>query len=224
MHFNRRSVYYIFMTLEIIKPRRGRPPKNGSENRDTKAELIRSGLEQLTESGFSASGIDSILKKIGVPKGSFYHYFTSKEAFGLAVLESYANYFSKKLDNYLVDEAYAPLMRIKNFVENAKSGIEYHQFKRGCLVGNLGQEIDLLPDSFRPILMAIFINWETKIADCLKAAQIKGQIANDANCEQLAEYFWIGWEGAVARTRLVKSSRPISNYIDNFMDGLPQPN
>ena len=212
------------MKLETIKPRRGRPPKKGSENRDTKAELIRSGLEQLTESGFSASGIDSILKKIGVPKGSFYHYFTSKEAFGLAVLESYANYFSKKLDNYLVDEAHAPLIRIKNFAENAKSGLEYHQFKRGCLVGNLGQEVDLLPDSFRPILMAIFINWETKIADCLKAAQIKGQIANDANCEQLAEYFWIGWEGAVARTRLVKSNRPISNYIDNFIDGLPQPN
>jgi len=212
------------MKLETIKPRRGRPPKKGSENRDTKAELIRSGLEQLTESGFSASGIDSILKKIGVPKGSFYHYFTSKEAFGLAVIESYANYFSKKLDNYLVDEAHAPLIRIKNFAENAKSGLEYHQFKRGCLVGNLGQEVDLLPDSFRPILMAIFINWETKIADCLKAAQIKGQIANDANCEQLAEYFWIGWEGAVARTRLVKSNRPISNYIDNFIDGLPQPN
>ena len=212
------------MTLKTIKPRRGRPPKNRLEKRDTKAELIRSGLEQLTESGFSASGIDSILKKIGVPKGSFYHYFTSKEAFGLAVIESYANYFSKKLDNYLVDEAFAPLMRIKNFAENAKSGLEYHQFKRGCLVGNLGQEIDLLPDSFRPILMAIFINWETKIADCLKAAQTKGQIANDANCEQLAEYFWIGWEGAVARTRLVKSNRPISNYIDNFMDGLPQPN
>lgn len=211
------------MTLNTIKPRRGRPPKNGSENRDTKAELIRSGLEQLTESGFSASGIDSILKKIGVPKGSFYHYFTSKEAFGLAVIESYASYFSKKLDNYLLDETHAPLMRIKNFVENAKSGLEYHQFKRGCLIGNLGQEANLLPDSFRPILTAIFINWETKIADCLKAAQTKGQIANDANCEQLAEYFWIGWEGAVARTRLVKNNQPIDNYINNFIDGLPRP-
>jgi TetR/AcrR family transcriptional regulator, transcriptional repressor for nem operon len=224
LHYNRRSVYYDSMTLNTLKPRRGRPPKCVSENRDTKSELIRSGLEQLTESGFTASGIDSILRKVGVPKGSFYHYFISKEAFGLAVIESYANYFSKKLDNYLLDENYTPLMRIKNFVDNAKSGLEYHQFKRGCLIGNLGQEVDLLPDSFRPILMDIFITWETQIADCLKAAQTKGEIATQADCTQLAEYFWIGWEGAVARTRLIKSNQPIDNYINHFIDGLPQPN
>jgi TetR/AcrR family transcriptional repressor of nem operon len=210
------------MTANTIKPRRGRPPKNVSKIRDTKAELIRSGLEQLTESGFSASGIDPILKKVGIPKGSFYHYFTSKEAFGLAVIESYANYFAKKLDNYLLDETYPPLVRIKNFVENAKSGLEYHQFKRGCLVGNLGQEVDLLPDSFRPLLMHIFNAWQKQIADCLKAAQINGELADNADCEQLAAYFWIGWEGAVTRTRLVKSNQPINTYIHHFMHGLPR--
>ena len=92
------------MTTLMTKPRRGRPPKNTRDNSDTKAELIRSGLEQLTENGFASSGIDPILKKVGVPKGSFYHYFASKEAFGLAVIESYANYFAKKLDSCLLDQ------------------------------------------------------------------------------------------------------------------------
>ena len=155
------------MTSITTKPRRGRPLKSAQENRDTKAELIRSGLEQLTESGFASSGIDPILKRVGVPKGSFYHYFSSKEAFGLAVIESYASYFANKLDTYLLDENYPPLDRIKNFADNAKAGLTRHRFKRGCLVGNLGQEVDLLPESFRQILIDIFDVWQLRVANAL---------------------------------------------------------
>ncbi|MBB1274756.1 MULTISPECIES: TetR/AcrR family transcriptional regulator [Psychromonas] len=210
------------MTSLIIKPRRGRPPKVSRENRDTKAELIRSGLEQLTESGFAASGIDLILKKVGVPKGSFYHYFASKEVFGLAVIESYANYFANKLDTYLLDQAYPPLTRISHFVENAKSGLARHHFTRGCLVGNLGQEVHLLPESFRQVLIDIFLSWQQRISDCFKLAQAGGDLSKTADCEQLAECFWVGWEGAVSRTRLVQSAEPLDNYFKHFMASLPR--
>jgi len=210
------------MNLPTAKPRRGRPPKISRDNHDTKAELIRSGLEQLTESGFASSGIDQILKKVGVPKGSFYHYFASKEAFGLAVVESYANYFAKKLDKYLLDESYPALQRIGNFVENAKFGISRHHFKRGCLVGNLGQEADLLPESFRQVLIDIFLSWQQRVATCLQAAQTSGDLATTADCDLLAECFWVGWEGAVSRARLVQSSEPLDNYFNNFIAGLPK--
>lgn len=204
------------------KPRRGRPPKVARENQDTKAELIRSGLEQLTESGFASSGIDQILKKVKVPKGSFYHYFASKEAFGQAVIENYANYFAKKLDVCLLDESHPPLVRISNFVDGAKVGMVRHQFKRGCLVGNLGQEVDLLPESFRAQLIDIFDCWQQRLANCLKAAQLQGDIADTANCDLLAEYFWIGWEGAVSRAKLVQSTNPLENYFNHFIAALPR--
>lgn len=210
------------MNKLAITPRRGRPPKVLRENQDTKAELIRSGLEQLTENGFASSGIDLILKKVGVPKGSFYHYFASKEAFGQAVLENYANYFANKLDNYLVDQSYPALIRIGNFVEDAKTGMLKYHFKRGCLVGNLGQEVDSLPESFRPQLIAIFVCWQHRLATCLKEAQIEQQLSNDADCELLAENFWIGWEGAVSRAKLVQSTNPLQNYFDFFIAGLPR--
>ena len=202
------------------KTRRGRPPKILRENQDTRAELIRSGLEHLTEYGFSSSGIDPILKKVGVPKGSFYHYFANKEAFGQAVIQSYANYFINKLDVYLLDESYAPLARISNFIGSAKAGMERHQFKRGCLVGNLGQEVDLLPESFRQQLIDILFCWQNRIANCLKEAQTQESISATANCELLAEYFWIGWEGAVSRAKLVQNSQPLENYLSHFMMAL----
>ncbi|WP_298939682.1 TetR/AcrR family transcriptional regulator [uncultured Psychromonas sp.] len=210
------------MTSMTTKPRRGRPLKNAQENRDTKAELIRSGLEQLTENGFASSGIDPILKRVGVPKGSFYHYFPSKEAFGLAVIESYANYFANKLDTYLLDVNTPPLIRIKNFANNAKTGLERHHFKRGCLIGNLGQEVDLLPESFRPVLINVFMEWQNRIADCLEIAKANHDLSQSTDCKKLAECFWIGWEGAVSRTRLVKSIAPLDNYFDNFIASLPR--
>lgn len=210
------------MTLPATKPRRGRPPKIARENQDTKAELIRSGLAHLTEFGFASSGIDQILKKVGVPKGSFYHYFASKEAFGQAVMHSYNHYFVTKLDKFLLDESYASLTRIGNFVEDAKAGMARHQFKRGCLVGNLGQEVDLLPESFRPLLVDIFATWQQRLANCLELAKTQGALATSADCKALAEFFWIGWEGAVSRAKLVQSSQPLDNYFNHFILGLPK--
>ena len=210
------------MTNSTNKPRRGRPPKNTFGDRDTKAELIRSGLEHLTEIGFASSGIDKILKSVGVPKGSFYFYFSSKEAFGLAVLESYSRYFENKLDNFLLDQSYSPLERICNFVDDAKKGMARHEFKRGCLVGNLGQEVDSLPESFRGRLIDIFESWQNRLSQCLQEAVSNGELSELLDCERMAEFFWTGWEGAVSRAKLEKSVSPLENYWEFFAEGLPK--
>ncbi len=208
-------------TLEN-KSRRGRPPKNNGNFRDTKSELIRCGLAHLTEKGFVASGLDTILKHAGVPKGSFYFYFSSKEVFGHEVLQSYAKYFEDKLDRFLLDTTYPPLARIKNFVEDAKCGMTKHHFKRGCLVGNLGQEVELLPDSFREKLIEIFVSWQNRVAQCLRQAQLIGEISKVANCHDIAAFFWTGWEGAVTRAKLEESVKPLDNYVAFFLSGLPK--
>ena len=138
---------------------------------DTRALLIRAGLEQLTETGFSGTGIDSILKKVGVPKGSFYYYFPSKEAFGRDVIAAYDEYFCRKLDAHLLCDAGEPLARLEQFVDDAKAGIIRHHFRRGCLIGNLEQEVDLLPTSFREQLNQIYLGWQRRIEACLSLAQ-----------------------------------------------------
>ena len=76
-----------------VKPRRGRPPRTAREFDDTREALIRSGLEVITETGYLSAGIDAVIKNIAVPKGSFYHYFKSKQDFGMAVLTAYGSFF-----------------------------------------------------------------------------------------------------------------------------------
>ena len=211
-----------FMTTTNVKPRRGRPPKAATDNRDIRALLIRSGLEHLTEIGFVGSGIDKVLKKVGVPKGSFYFYFASKEAFGHAVLDSYANYFANKLSRCLLDTTCSPLVRLANFVDDAKQGMEKHNFRRGCLVGNLEQEVGSLPESFRSRLIEIYTTWQNTVATCLEEAQSCGELAESANCQYLAEFFWLGWEGAVSRAKLEANTRPLEHYFQQFVQGLPK--
>lgn len=137
---------------------------------------MRAGLEVLTEKGFAMAGIDEILSRVEVPKGSFYHYFASKEAFGLELIERYASYFAYKLDSHFGSEALAPLARLDAFVADAVSGMERYDFKRGCLIGNLGQEMNGLPESFRARLAKVFKDWETRTMVCLEAAKAQGRL------------------------------------------------
>ncbi|MDB6052302.1 MAG: TetR family transcriptional regulator [Pseudomonas sp.] len=205
------------------KPRGpGRPPKVDRENVETRDVLIRCGTQLLTEQGFMATGIDSILKRVGVPKGSFYHYFESKEAFGRAVLDSYATFFARKLDRWLLDESLSPLERLAAFAQDAKVGMARYDYRRGCMVGNLGQEVSVLPEGFRRALEGIFLDWQARLATCLQAAQSAGELSVNADCAELAAFFWIGWEGAVLRARLVQSDSPLNTFIAGFLRGLPQ--
>ena len=208
--------------MSTLQPpaRRGRPPKIERAFADTREELLRCGRQVLTEQGFAATGIDTVLKRINVPKGSFYHYFESKEAFGQEVLQRYATYFARKLDHWLLDEAVPPLQRLSNFAEDAKAGMTRYQFRRGCLVGNLGQEITLLPESFRNGLENILLDWQRRLAACLSEAVQQGQISAQSDCAALAAFFWIGWEGAILRAKLVQHAGPLDTFLDGYLAGI----
>lgn len=201
--------------------RRGRPPRQREDLADTRELLLRTGLEVLTEKGFSSTGIDEILGRAGVPKGSFYHYFASKEAFGLGLIERYGEFFARKLDRHLHNPDLSPLGRLHAFVDDAKAGMVRFEYRRGCLIGNLGQEMGSLPESFRARLKETFEDWQARFSACLKEAQKAGEVAQAADTDQLAAFFWIGWEGAVLRAKLEQSAAPLEVFTHFFFASLP---
>ncbi|WP_341646198.1 acrylate utilization transcriptional regulator AcuR [Thauera sp. SDU_THAU2] len=209
------------MDVEQHTPRRrGRPPRQRENLTETRELLLRAGLEVLTEKGFSATGIEEILGRVGVPKGSFYHYFGSKEAFGLDLIKRYGLFFARKLDRHFGNSSLAPLDRLRSFVADATDGMARYEFRRGCLIGNLGQEMGALPESFRERLKETFEDWQARLAACLREAQQAGEIAPAADTEQLAVVFWIGWEGAVLRAKLERSATPLEVFAGFFFASL----
>ena len=196
--------------------RRGRPPKDEGRLEEARARLLRAGVALLTEKGFGAVGLEELLTSVGVPKGSFYYYFASKADYGLALIDAYADYFARKLDRCFLDDSRPPLERLRAFVADASAGMARHGFRRGCLVGNLGQEMGSLPEAFRDRLIAVLRDWEARTERCLRAAQGAGEIGPEADCARLAGQFWIGWEGAVLRAKLERSERPLMLFADSF--------
>ncbi len=205
-----------------VPRKRGRPPKGGLGYENTREALIRCGMELLTEQGFINTGLDQILKKVGVPKGSFYHYFQNKEAFGYVVLENYSQYFIHKLEKHLSNNDLTPLARIQSFIDDAIQSVEHFEFKRGCLVGNLAQEFGCSHDFFKEKLEAVFKEWKLRIADCLELAKAEGSLAPEADCEKLADFFWIGWEGAVMHSKLHQNKQAMELFAEQFFKLLPK--
>lgn len=183
---------------------------------DTRNALVWCGTELLTERGFQITGIDEVLKRVGVPKGSFYHYFKSKEHFGHAVIDNYETYYAKKMDRIFNDYSQSPLQRLVNFTVNAKNGMVKFDFKRGCLIGNLGQELAALDTQFRERLEGVLLSWEKRVADCLREAIDIGELAPGQDPQALSRFFWVGWEGAILRSKLMRSLEPIDQFTSIF--------
>jgi len=183
---------------------------------DTRNALVWCGTELLTERGFQITGIDEVLKRVGVPKGSFYYYFKSKDHFGHAVIDNYEAYYAKKMDSIFNDTSQTPLQRLVNFTVNAKNGMVKFDFKRGCLIGNLGQELAALNTQFRERLEGVLVSWERRVAVCLSEAIDIGEIAPGQDPQALSRFFWVGWEGAILRSKLMRSLEPIDQFTSIF--------
>jgi len=197
----------------LPKRPRGRPTKHGCNYADTKEVLIRRGIELLTERGMNAMSLDDLMKSVQVPKGSFYHYFANKEAFILEVLDAYELYFVKRLNRFLSQTDLSPLERLQNFVKDAGEKLQKYDFNRGCILGNLGQEVSYLPPEIIARIESIFKVWEKMVSDCLHQSNSQYSVAD---CDEAAYQFWIGWEGAVLRARLVKSPSPLDAFYRLF--------
>ena len=145
--------------------------KESMTKRDVKRQmLIDIGTVIFTQKGFSITSLDEIVMTAQIPKGSFYYYFKGKEDFAIEVIKNYGQYFSRKLGRILEDKQRGPLDRLRAFTEEAANGVIRFEFKRGCLIGNLGQEMASLEEEFRLALFNVIRDWRIRIKTCLEEA------------------------------------------------------
>ncbi len=198
--------------------------KESMTKRDVKRQmLIDIGTVIFTQKGFSITSLDEIVMTAQIPKGSFYYYFKGKEDFAIEVIKNYGQYFSRKLGRILEDKQRGPLDRLRAFTEEAANGVIRFEFKRGCLIGNLGQEMASLEEEFRLALFNVIRDWRIRIKTCLEEAKESGEIQTKIGSETLSKFFWSAWEGAVLCSKLERSSQPLHIVSDLFINELLQP-
>lgn len=190
----------------------------------TRYELIRVGGEMIARKGFNSTGLNAVLCEAGVPKGSFYYYFASKDEFGLAVIDEFEAEQSARMDTMLTDQSLSPLQRIRKFFDAGLRDMEIYDYGRGCPIGNLSQELASQNELFRKRLDNVFNGWRDRFARCLAQACEAGELADDADVTRLAEFLLAGWQGASLRAKVTRSLVPMTAFVGLFFERvLPAP-
>ncbi len=217
----------------------------------TRERLLEHGLARVLEAGWAGTSIDVVLRECAVPKGSFYHYFESKEAFGLGLIAHYQSIFMRRVGKWLSidqeqgmtgDEAWLHLeAALHGFLREFVQDMARFDFKRGCLVGSLGQEVASLNEPVRQALLACLLEWEKSLARpvfyCLQCyqkssiavpqegivhppvrnAQARQEALAQAQAQALAREFWVHWQGAVLRSLLTRDAQALEAVVRQFL-------
>ncbi|MCU1701654.1 MAG: TetR family transcriptional regulator [Mycobacterium sp.] len=180
-----------------------RPP-----NPDVRRRLLEAGLDLVHARGFAASGVKDITDTAGVPKGSFYAYFPSKEAFAAAILEYYWSDIEKRLVPILDADGSAQ-QRITRFFHALADEHEARDFLLGCLIGNLSLELGGSSEPARDELVRILDRWDEALTACVRSGQGRsGDIRADLDAAELAALLIEAWEGAALRGKVTRSRGP----------------
>lgn len=167
-------------------------------------KILNAGLDVFYEHGFHGSGVQDIVDHAGVPKGSFYNHFKSKEALGLEVLDTYWS-AGNAARAELQATGKPPLKRIDRHL--AALGYD----KNGCLVGNFSAELAGI-DQIRNRIVELFKSWRAEVADCIQEGQLDGTIRDDDKAVNLAEFVVEGMQGAQLKAKIEQDPAVVSRY------------
>ncbi|MBF8221222.1 MULTISPECIES: TetR/AcrR family transcriptional regulator [Halomonadaceae] len=181
----------------------------------TQERLLEAGLAMLLEHGYHDLGIQALLAETGVPKGSFYHHFRSKEDFALRVVDRYMQEVHQGLEMSLGNRDLPPLERVRLFFELSREKYRREGYL-GCLLGGLGQELSGVSDTFRHKIEGCFNLIAERIAVCLEEARQRGELAAAQDPRELADRLLDCWEGAALRSRLRRDPGPLGAMLDFY--------
>jgi len=162
--------------------------------------------------GFAASGVKDITDAAGVPKGSFYAYFPSKEAFGAAILEHYWTDIETRLLPILGTDGSAR-ERITRFFHALADEHQAGDFLLGCLIGKLSLELGGSSEPVRAELARILGSWDEALTACVRSGQDgSGDVRADLDATELAALLVEAWEGAALRGKVSRSRTPYERF------------
>lgn len=182
---------------------------------DPKQQLLEKGVAMLLRHGYNDLGVAALLEATDTPKGSFYHYFKSKEDFGLQAIDLYMQEVHRGLDACLTDQTLSPLARVRRFFELSEEKYRSEGYL-GCLLGGLGQELSGVSEVFRRKVEECFSQIERRVAQCLRDAIDQGELPKDTDAQRMAKLLINCWEGAALRSRLRTDPAPLREMLDFY--------
>ena len=174
-------------------------------------KLLQSAFDEIYQNGYSATSVDKILKKANMNKGSMYHFFKSKKALALGVIE-------EKLSLHIKNK-YEPLLKIeKNIVDelmNVLKDREGFDFVNGCKLNNMVQELSPLDKDFKIALEKIYNDFENIFEQILNNAVRAGELKHD-DLKALSIYTVASFEGCLATAKKSQDGKVYQTCISQL--------
>lgn len=168
---------------------------------NTKNRILEHAGRMIHRKGFNNTGIQEILDSAGVPKGSFYFYFKSKEDLGLAIIDHFAQSVAQLGESLLVKAPGSPLERLHGYFGAMREFFEQENWKSGCPIGNLTQEMGTLNEAFRSKLQSVFNMMQSDIRNCIEQAKLQHEVDEELDLDETSEFILDSWEGAILRMK-----------------------
>lgn len=185
---------------------------------DTKQAIIEAAAPLIHRQGFHRTGLKEILEAAGVPKGSFYFYFKSKEDFGLALIDHFSRQISERSGSEPLTPDEPALSRLRRAFVSRRDTRASCGCMGGCPLGNLTQEMSDLSPVMREHLEKALNTVTSGIEALLRLAVERGELPPGTDAAQTAAFILDAWEGALMRMKAEKSVAPLDRFIRFIFD------
>jgi len=188
------------------------------QNELLRNELLDQGVAIFMQQGYHGTGIQEIVDKVGIPKGSFYNYFKSKEEFGSEAIIHYSNQFKEFLSSILQTSKKDTLLALNQFFDNLTNLFDDKDCKDGCLIGNFAAEISDSSKLGRETMSKCIREWKDIIKEIMIRGQEKKVIRDDISPDELADFLLNFLEGSLIRIKIEANTSPLKQMKKTFLD------
>ncbi|HBC3489574.1 TPA: TetR/AcrR family transcriptional regulator [Vibrio alginolyticus] len=183
-----------------------------AKTNDTRQHILDVGYELIVNRGFTSVGLSELLKKAAVPKGSFYHYFKSKEQFGEAMIQDYFTKYFERLNARFTNTELSSYQRLMSYFEEMVKVEDDVCNANKCLLVKLSAEVSDLSESMRLALRQGADKTIQAIADCIDIGIQDGSIPN-GDSALLARQIYYLWNGASLLNKLYQDQAALTQSL-----------
>ncbi|SFL33749.1 TetR/AcrR family transcriptional regulator [Methylobacterium pseudosasicola] len=180
-----------------------------AQHPDVRQQILDTAQVIMGGKGFSAVGLNEILVASRVPKGSFYHYFKSKDAFGEALLENYFSDYLRELDATFARPGLTGAERLMLYWQTWRDTQATCDPQGKCLAVKLGAEVADLSEGMRGVLLRGTTAIIRRLASIIGVAVADGSLDRPADAHRLAETLYQLWLGASLRAKITRDAEPL---------------
>jgi TetR/AcrR family transcriptional regulator, transcriptional repressor for nem operon len=179
-------------------------------NGATKERILDAAEGIMLAKSFHSVGLNEILSAVKVPKGSFYHYFASKEQFGAELIRHYVRAHTAKIEKFLADRELKALDRFSAYWSYLIGRMTECGCSGGaCLVSKLSSEVSTFSEPMREALAEGLGAWRHLFENIVREGQQDRSIRKDVKPALAAAIIQDTWQGAIQRMHVEKSVAPL---------------